>query len=51
MDPDDIENIMKIMLKSRHLAPSHGSTQILPLPKDYLVIDENARYICYWTYT
>ncbi|EFD92318.1 MAG: DNA-directed DNA polymerase [Candidatus Parvarchaeum acidophilus ARMAN-5] len=40
MDPDDIENIMKIMLKSRHLAPSHGSTQILPLPKDYLVIDE-----------
>ncbi len=40
MDADDIENIMKIMLKSRHLAPSHGSTQLMPLPKDYLVIEE-----------
>ncbi len=40
MDAEDIENIMKIHLKSRHLAPSHGSTQLMPLPRDYLVIDE-----------
>ena len=40
MDAEDIESIMKIMLKSRHLAPSHGSTQLMPLPMDYLVIDE-----------
>lgn len=40
MDAEDIENIMKIQLKSRHLAPSHGSTQLMPLPKDYLVIEE-----------
>ncbi len=40
MDADDIENIMKIMLRSRHLAPSHGSTQLIPLPRDYLVIEE-----------
>lgn len=40
MDAEDIENIMKIQLKSRHLAPSHGSTQLMPLPRDYLVIEE-----------
>ncbi len=40
MDADDIENIMKIHLKSRHIAPSHGSTQLMPLPRDYLVIEE-----------
>jgi DNA polymerase II small subunit len=40
MDADDIENIMKIHLKSRHIAPSHGSVQLMPLPRDYLVIDE-----------
>ncbi len=40
MNPEDIEAIMKIHLKSRHLAPTHGSTQVLPLPRDYLVIDE-----------
>lgn len=40
MEPDDIAAIMKIQLKSRHLAPTHGSTQIMPLPRDYLVIDE-----------
>jgi DNA polymerase II small subunit len=40
MDAEDIENIMKIQLKSRHLAPTHGSTQLMPLTRDYLVIDE-----------
>ena len=40
MDAEDIENIMKIHLKSRHLAPTHGSTQLMPLSKDYLVIEE-----------
>ncbi len=40
MNPEDIEAIMKIHLKSRHLAPTHGSTQVLPLRRDYLVIDE-----------
>ena len=40
MNAEDIENIMKIHLKSRHLAPSHGSTQLMPLPRDYLVIEE-----------
>jgi Archaeal DNA polymerase II, small subunit/DNA polymerase delta, subunit B len=40
MDPDDIEAIMKLHLRSRHLAPTHGSTQVVPLARDYLVIDE-----------
>lgn len=40
MNPEDIEAIMKLQLKSRHLAPTHGSTQVVPLTRDYLVIDE-----------
>ncbi len=40
MDPQDIEEIMKLHLKSRHLAPTHGSSQVVPLKRDYLVIDE-----------
>lgn len=40
MNPEDIEAIMKLHLKSRHLAPTHGSTQVVPLTQDYLVIDE-----------
>ena len=40
MNPQDIEEIMKLHLKSRHLAPTHGSSQVVPLTRDYLVIDE-----------
>jgi DNA polymerase II small subunit len=40
MTPEDIGAIMKLQLKSRHLAPVHGSTQVVPLTQDYLVIDE-----------
>ncbi len=40
MDTDDIAAIMKIHLRSRHLSPTHGASQILPLQRDYLVIDE-----------
>lgn len=40
MNPEDIEAIMKLHLRSRHLAPTHGSTQVVPLTQDYLVIDE-----------
>ncbi len=32
--------IMRFLLRSRHLAPIHGSTMIAPLPEDFLVIDE-----------
>ena len=32
--------IMKFLLRSRHLAPIHGSTPIAPLPEDFLVIDQ-----------
>ncbi len=31
--------IMRFLLRSRHLAPMHGSTMIAPLPEDFLVID------------
>ncbi len=31
--------IMRFLLRSRHLAPIHGSTMIAPLPEDFLVID------------
>jgi DNA polymerase II small subunit len=34
------EEIMKYLLKNRHLAPSHASTQYYPLEKDGLVIRE-----------
>lgn len=34
------EEIMKYLLKNRHLAPSHGSTQYFPLEKDGLFIRE-----------
>ncbi len=40
MRNEDIANIMTLQLKSRHIAPTHGSTQIMPLKHDYLVIDE-----------
>ena len=32
------EDIMKYLLKNRHLAPSHGSNQYYPLEKDPLMI-------------
>lgn len=32
------EKIMKYLLKNRHLAPTHGSTQYFPLEKDGLLI-------------
>lgn len=32
------EEIMKFLLKHRHLAPTHGSTQYYPLEKDELII-------------
>ena len=31
--------IMRFLLRSRHLAPIHGSTMIAPVPEDFLVID------------
>jgi len=34
------EEIMKYLLKNRHLAPSHSSTQYFPLEKDGLIIRE-----------
>ncbi|MCX6750999.1 MAG: metallophosphoesterase, partial [Candidatus Pacearchaeota archaeon] len=34
------EEIMKYLLKNRHLAPTHSSTQYLPLEKDGLLIRE-----------
>ena len=34
------EEIMKYLLKNRHLAPTHGSTQYFPLEKDGLLIRE-----------
>jgi DNA polymerase II small subunit len=34
------EEIMKYLLKNRHLAPSHASTQYFPLEKDGLLIKE-----------
>ncbi len=40
MNPEDVEAIMRLHLRSRHLAPTHGSTQVIPLREDYLVIDE-----------
>ncbi len=40
MREEDVAEVMRIMLKSRHLAPVHGSSQIVPLKKDYLVISE-----------
>ncbi|MCW1301545.1 MAG: metallophosphoesterase [Candidatus Parvarchaeota archaeon] len=40
MRNEDIASIMTLQLKSRHLAPTHGSTQLMPLKHDYLVIDE-----------
>mgnify|MGYP001626171709 CR=1 FL=1 len=40
MRPEDILSIMRLMLKSRHLAPVHGSAQVVPLRKDYLVIED-----------
>ncbi len=40
MTTEDVAAIMKLQLKSRHLAPTHGSTQVIPLTQDYLVIDE-----------
>lgn len=40
MRNEDIASIMTLQLKSRHIAPTHGSTQIMPLKHDYLVIDE-----------
>ena len=40
MTENDIISIMKLQLKSRHLAPTHGSAQLIPLDRDYLVIDE-----------
>ncbi len=35
--PDDI---MKYLLKNRHLAPTHGSNQYFPLEKDPLIIEK-----------
>jgi DNA polymerase II small subunit len=32
------EEIMKFLLKNRHLAPTHGSTQYYPLENDFLLI-------------
>ncbi len=32
------ENIMKYLLKNRHLSPTHGATQYFPLEKDGLLI-------------
>jgi DNA polymerase II small subunit len=40
MDDESILSIMKLQLRSRHLAPTHGSTQLVPLHRDFLVIDE-----------
>jgi DNA polymerase II small subunit len=40
MTVEDVASIMRLQLKSRHLAPTHGSAQIVPLTQDYLVIDE-----------
>jgi DNA polymerase II small subunit len=34
------EDIMKFLLKNRHLAPTHGSNQYFPLEKDPLFIEE-----------
>jgi DNA polymerase II small subunit len=34
------EEIMKFLLKNRHLAPTHGSTQYYPLEKDFLLINK-----------
>jgi DNA polymerase II small subunit len=34
------EEIMKYLLKNRHLAPTHGSTQYFPFEHDALVIDK-----------
>ncbi len=33
------DKIMEFLLKKRHLAPSHGSTLINPMSRDFLVID------------
>lgn len=40
MREQDVASVMRIMLKSRHVAPTHSSAQIVPLKKDYLVIEE-----------
>ncbi len=32
--------LMEFLLKKRHLAPTHGSTLLAPLPEDFLVIDK-----------
>ncbi|MCW1293586.1 MAG: metallophosphoesterase [Candidatus Rehaiarchaeum fermentans] len=40
MTREDIASILKILLMTRHLAPSFGSAQVLPSKKDYLIIDE-----------
>ena len=37
------EEIMKYLLKNRHLAPTHSSTQYLPLEKDGLLPLDNKR--------
>jgi len=34
------EEIMKFLLKNRHLAPTHGSTQYYPFEEDHLMINE-----------
>jgi len=34
------EDIMKFLLKQRHLAPTHGSNQYFPLEKDSMVIEK-----------
>ena len=40
MEASDIAEIMKIHLRSRHLAPVHGSSQVIPLSRDFLVVEE-----------
>lgn len=37
---DRADLVMKYLLKRRHLAPTYGSTQIIPDEKDYLVINK-----------
>lgn len=34
-----IDVLMKVLLKKRHLAPTHGSTPLVPTKKDNMVID------------
>ncbi len=36
---DAVDELMKLLLKKRHLAPTHGSTPLVATKKDFLVID------------